>query len=67
MHISITQYIGFILVVSGAILVAGLNWLSIWTVVVGIVLIIFGFFLVKQLFDKRHRDDSRYTHGDDDG
>jgi len=69
MGIRFTQGLGIIFIILGVVLVMGLDWLGIWAVGIGVILIIFGFYLARHIFDEKHKDESRFihdnTHSDD--
>ena len=63
MNISFIQGLGIVFIVFGAFLAVGLNWLGLWAISVGFLLIIFGLYLARNIFDKEFRDESRFFHG----
>jgi uncharacterized protein YneF (UPF0154 family) len=62
MSITFLQGLGIVFVISGAILSVGLNWLGIWAISVGIILILLGLYLARKIFDKNFTDESRFFH-----
>ena len=62
MSINFMQGLGIVFIVLGALLAVGLNWLGVWAVSVGILLVIIGLYLARNIFDKKFRDESRFIH-----
>jgi len=56
------QGLGIVFIVLGALLAVGLNWLGVWAISVGILLVILGLYLARNIFDNEFRDESKFIH-----
>ncbi len=69
MNITITQGLGILLLVSGVILIASFSQFGFSILITGLVFVVLGIYLVRELINKKASDDSRFTPGnsnDDD-